>query len=191
MVPSPLFFRERYRQIVIVWFFVCVTKILLANFWKKFQEFSSLQGVNVNLQFFRLLKHISEIFQYFFNEIYMVARLYQFLAVYIKSLLISSLYILNSRLKSRFGPFFHIFKLSILLQVFDLGQWFFLWNFSPIYVLVCSKKDLFIRVTIEPTINTTQTRSLKNFARYALWSSPCKMPISVLLIRKTWKLVSV
>ena len=61
----------------------------------------------------------------------------------------------------------------------------FLVKFSPMYVLSCDIKEITIRVTIKPKLNTTQTRSSKNLAKSALWSGPYKMPILVLQIRKT------
>ena len=67
----------------------------------------------------------------------------------------------------------------------------FLRKCSPIYALLHKIKDIFIKVTIEPKINTTQTRFSKNLAKSTLCSGPYKMMISVLLIRNTWNLVSV
>ena len=48
----------------------------------------------------------------------------------------------------------------------------------------CSNSKV-ITVIIELEINTIHTRFLKNLPKSALWSGPYKMPISVLLIRKT------
>ena len=55
----------------------------------------------------------------------------------------------------------------------------------PIYVLLCVIKDFVMTVFIKPKIGTTQNRFLKNLSKSVLWSDPYKMPIAVLLIRKT------
>ena len=60
---------------------------------------SSRQWVNENLQFSRLLERISDSFQYFSREIFMVARSYRVLATDIKNLLVSDLVSLETRLK--------------------------------------------------------------------------------------------
>ena len=60
----------------------------------------------------------------------------------------------------------------------------------PIYVILGVMKDFFMSVTTKPKINTMQTKVSKNLAKSALWSYPYKVPISVLLIRKTIKLIN-
>ena len=75
----------------------------------------SRQGVNENLQFLRFLEHTSESFQYFLVQ-----------SSDIKSLLISALVSLVTRLKvpilAIFWRFLAFFKLSVFAQAFDLGQ---------------------------------------------------------------------
>ena len=61
----------------------------------------------------------------------------------------------------------------------------FLLKLSPIYVLSRDINDFVMTVTIKSKINTTQTGFSKNLAKFVLWSGPYKMPVSVLLIRKT------
>ena len=62
----------------------------------------------------------------FFHEIFMVARSHQVLAADIKSLFISALVSLETRLKvpilAIFRRFLAFFMLSVLAQAFDLGQ---------------------------------------------------------------------
>ena len=60
---------------------------------------SSRQGVNENLRFSRFLEHISREFSIFFHEIFLVARSHQVLAADIKSLFLSPLVSLETRLK--------------------------------------------------------------------------------------------
>ena len=154
---------------------------------------SSRQGVDENLRFSKFLEPISE-FSIFFHEIFMVARSDRILATHINSLLICALVGLETRLKvsiltifDDFGRFWRCrFWHKPLTYDNDLSL-----KFCPIYLLLRDIKEFFIAVTIKPKSNTTQTRSSKNLAKCALWSGPYKMPISVLLIRKTWNLVSV
>ena len=65
-------------------------------------------------------------FSIFFHEIFMVARSHRVPAADIKSLLISALGSLATRLKvpilAIFGQFLTFFKLSVLAQAFDLEQ---------------------------------------------------------------------
>ena len=82
---------------------------------------SSRQGVIENFQFSRFLEHISE-FSKFFREIYMLARSYRALAENINNLLISALVSVEARIKVPIFAIFVFFKLSVLAQVFDLGQ---------------------------------------------------------------------
>ena len=95
--------------------------------------------------------------------------------------------------KSRFWPFFDNFGHFQTVR-FGMSLWhrtvILLPKFSPIYVLSRVIKNFKMTVTIEPKINKTQTRFSKNLAKSVFWSGPYKMQISVLLIRKTWNLVS-
>ena len=141
---------------------------------------SSRQGVNKYLQFTRFRAYVRE-FSIFFHEFYMVARSYRVLATNITILLENALVSLETSLKvpnlASFEDFWHfsscLFWHKPLTQDNN-----FLRKLSPI-------KDFFVTVTIQPKIDTIQIRFLKNLAKYLLWSGPCKMPILVLLIRKT------
>ena len=76
---------------------------------------SSRQGLNKISQFSRFLEFILESFQYFFHEIFIVARFYRVLAADIKRLLISAL---NEAQSPDFGHFLTIWG---ILRVVCLG----------------------------------------------------------------------
>ena len=136
--PVARFFREKYRHFICIWFFDLVTKILLANFKKKIQDSSGPRELSRDLfstggkwkfAIFEVFRAYLREFSIFFHEIFMVARSHRVLAADIKSLLISALVSLETRIKvpilAIFWRFLAFFKLSVLAQAFDLGQWFF------------------------------------------------------------------
>ena len=139
--PVARFFREKYRHFICIWFFDLVTKILFANFYKNFHGSSGPRELSRDLfstvgkrkfAIFEVFRaHLSE-FSILFHEIYMVARSYQVLAADIKRWLISALVGLETRLKvpilAIFWRFMAFFKLSVLAEAFELGQWFFYEN---------------------------------------------------------------
>ena len=122
----------------------------------------------------------------------MVARSDRVLATHIKSLLISALVGLETRLKvsilAIFDDFCRFWSCPFWHKPLTYDKDFLL-KFSPIYVLSRDIKEFFVAVTIKPKINSTQTRSSKNLAKSALWFGPYKMQISFLLIGKTGNLV--
>ena len=86
-------------------------------------------------------------FSILLHEIYMVANYYQVLAADIKSLLISALINLETRLifliLAIFWWFVAFFKLSDLAQAFDLEEWFFTKIYSNLCTLT-SNKSIFL-----------------------------------------------
>ena len=120
------FFSQKYRQIVSVWLFAYGSKILLPNFFKKVKGSSFPRKLSREL-FSRWGKRkfaILEVFRaylrkfsIFFHEIFMVARSNRVLAADIKSLLISTLGSLETRLKvtifAIFWRFWAFFELSV------------------------------------------------------------------------------
>ena len=111
------FSHEIYRQILCIWFFVYVTKILLANFQKKSKALAAIGSCHVTssrqgaFAIFEVLRAYLKEFSIFFREICMIARSYQALAADIKSLVISILVSLETRLKvlilAIFDDFWH------------------------------------------------------------------------------------
>ena len=87
--------------------FCHVSKILLANFKKTIHGFSGSRELSRDLStegkrkfaIFEVFRAYLEEFSIFFRDIYMVARSYQALAADIKSLLVTALVSLETRLK--------------------------------------------------------------------------------------------
>ena len=168
ITPVARFFSEKIGILYAYDFWTLVLKFYWLTF-KKIQgsscsrELSSdllLTGVKRKFAIYRFLEHISE-FSIFFYKIFMVARFDRVLATLIRSLLISALVGLKTRLKA----FFEAVR-------FDRNLWpmkmIFLLKFSLIYVLSCDVKEFFVAATIKSKIITTQTRFSKILAKSAL-----------------------
>ena len=89
------------------------------------RDFLSTGGKR-NFAIFEVFKAYLSEFSIYFHEICMVAKSYQVLAVYIKSLLLSALVSLERRLKvpilAIFDAFWHFSSWSLWHKPFDLGQ---------------------------------------------------------------------
>jgi len=131
-------------------------------------------------------------FLIFIREIILVSRSYQVFVIHNKSLIIDVLDTQDTRLKVRFWPscrfwrFWDFFELSVLAQVFSLGHRFFSENEFNGLTFTCSKRFFHeIKFWANNQYNADQI-----FVNSAPWSGPNKVPFSVVLIRKTWNLVS-
>ena len=130
--PVERFFREMHQQILSIWFLVVLLKFYWLNFSSSCpgelpRDLFSTGGKRkyAIFQVFRAYFRVTSIVS---HEIFMVARSHRVLAADIKSLLISALLSLETRLEV---PILAILlqllafcKLSVLAQAF-LGQWFF------------------------------------------------------------------
>ena len=129
--PVARFFREKNRHFICIWFLEFVTKILLANFYKKIQ--GSSRPKELSRDFFStggkwkfailgvFRAHLRQ-FSIFFHKFFMVVRSYRLLATHIKSMLISILVGLERRFKVSILPFLTIFAVFEAVR-FDTGLW--------------------------------------------------------------------
>ena len=128
-LPSPCcrIVCEKYRQVLFIWIFGLVSKILFANLKKKIQASSFPRKLSRDLfstlgkwkfKIFEVFRAYLRWFSIFFHEIFTVARSYRLLATSIKSLLIRTLVSLETRLKvpilAIIWRFLAFFKLSVL-----------------------------------------------------------------------------
>ena len=128
--------------------------MLLKHFWLTFRKIckalaslgschvtSFQQGLNKNLQFLRFLQHISNSFQYFSWKLW-YKDLINFLQQRSKVCL-STLASLEAWLKAPilaiFWQVLAIFKLFVLAQVLNLGQWSTLETFCLLCTFTCHK----------------------------------------------------
>ena len=116
-LPRCKIFCEKYQQIVCIWFFAHVTKLLLAKL-KKFQGSSFPKELLCDLfstkakrkiAIFKVLEHILESFQYFFLEFIWEQGLINFLLQKSKIACQCSSKPGNKTQSPDFGHFFYIF----------------------------------------------------------------------------------
>ena len=119
------------------------SQVLLKSSWTTFKSiFETLSALGVchvtitegvvykkSMIFKFFLEYISASFWYFFMKSFLVVRSYRVLVINIKILIMGALGTLEARLKvpilAIFWRFLAFLKLSVLVQAFDLGQWFF------------------------------------------------------------------
>ena len=131
---------------------------------------------------FEILEYISGRFQYLFMKSVFVASFYRVERRQKFDYKLST-YPGNQARSLDFGIFEDICFGTTLLPIICMRK------FSTVYVPLRTIKDFLMAVTITSKNSITQTKSSRKLAKFAPWSGPSKMQISVLLIRKTWNLV--
>ena len=181
-------------------FLLVLPKSSRTTFKTNFETLSALGDCHVTIiggvlnkksMIFRFLEYMSATFWYFFMKTFLVLRSYRVLVINIKILIMSPLVTLKTRLKvlilAVFWQFWAFFVKFVLAKVFSLWHWFFTKTQFIVYGFTCSKRFFHdVKLWANNQYNADQI-----FVKSALWSGPYKVPFSVLLIRKTWNLVSV
>ena len=159
----------------------------MGNFWNIFQNFISPMGLS--RAFIGGVHTKSTILEVFWE--YLTEFLIFLYEIFFGSKILSSACLKYQKFDygcsgneapdfGRFWRFWTFFELFVLTQAFSLVHWF-------LYIFACSKRFFHhIKLWANNQYNADQI-----FVKSTLCSAPSVVPLWVVLIRKTWNLVSV